>query len=137
MATTNFEKLEVYRLSERLADHIWDIVLRWDSFARDTIGKQMVRAVDSVGANISEGVGRSSYKDNQRFIRTARGSLYETKHWLRRAYRRRLLSREEVAALKPLVDELSPRLNAYLNAIRALDAQHQHRKDRENEEPRP
>jgi four helix bundle protein len=114
---TNFEKLEVYRLSERLADSIWDIVAAWPAFAKDTVGKQIVRAADSVGANISEGVGRGSHADNRRFVRTARGSLNETKHWLRRAYRRKLLTKAEVAALKPIVDELAPRLNAYLNSI--------------------
>ena len=117
MARTNFEKLEVYQLSERLADAIWDIVIPWDWLAKDTLGKQLVRAADSVGANIAEGSGRGTYKDNRRFVRTARGSLNETQHWLRRAYRRKLLNDEQVAVLKPLVDELAPRLNAYLNSI--------------------
>ncbi len=39
------------------------------------------------------------------------------KHWLRRAYRRGLLSKEQVGQLKPVIDELTPRLNAYLKAI--------------------
>jgi four helix bundle protein len=47
----------------------------------------------------------------------ARGSLNETKHWLRRAYNRKLLTGEQVNALKPLLDELAPRLNAYLKSI--------------------
>jgi len=113
----NFEKLQVYRLSEDLADRIWGIVLGWDRFARDTIGAQVVRAADSIGANIAEGVGRGSHPDNRRFVRTARGSLNETIHFLRRAFRRRLLSKAETDTLKPLLDELPPRLNAYLNSI--------------------
>jgi four helix bundle protein len=80
-------------------------------------GTQLVRSADSVGANIAEGVGRGAVRDNQRFVRTARGSLYETKHWLRRAYRRDLLTSEEVDRLRPMMDELAPRLNAYLNSI--------------------
>ena len=117
MAKTNFEKLEVYQLSERLADQIWDVVEHWSSFARETVGKQIVRSADSIGANIAEGVGRGTHPDNKRFVRTARGSLYETKHWLRRAYRRKLLTQRQVNELKPLVDELAPRLNAYLKSI--------------------
>lgn len=93
MTRTNFEKLRVYQLSEKLADQIWEIVLGWNNFARDTVGKQLVRAVDSVGANISEGAGRGRFLDNKRFVRIARGSLNETQHWLRRAYKRRLLTR--------------------------------------------
>lgn len=72
MERTNFENLEVYQLSEQLADEIWKIVLGWNNFARDTIGKQMVRAVDSIGANIAEGAGRGSYQDNRRFVKIAR-----------------------------------------------------------------
>ena len=119
MTRTSFENLEVYRLAERLAHAVWEIVIVWKPFARDTVGKQLVRAADSVGANIAEGTGRGAFPDNRRFVRIARGSLNETKHWLRRSYKRRLLSREQTQRLKPLVDELAPRLNAYLKSIGA------------------
>jgi four helix bundle protein len=117
MAPTSFEELEVYRLSERLADAIWATISGWDRFARDTLGKQMVRAADSIGANIAEGTGRGSFQDNRRFVRTARGWLNETKHWLRRAHSRKLLSPQTVKQVKPILDELAPRLNAYLRSI--------------------
>ena len=117
MERTNFEKLQVYQLSEKLADGIWQVVLRWQPLARDTVGKQIVRAADSVGANIAEGSGRGSLQDNRRFVRMARGSLYETIHWLRRAYIRRLLSAAEVRALRAIIEELSPKLNAYLRSV--------------------
>jgi four helix bundle protein len=115
--TRGFENLQVYQLAETLADEIWEIVVKWNGFAKNTVGKQLVRSVDSIGANIAEGTGRGSYKDNQRFVKIARGSLHETKHWLRRAYRRKLLPPEQVEKLKPVLDELSPKLNAYLNSI--------------------
>jgi len=117
MSLTNFESLDVYNLSENLADAIWELVQPWDYFAKDTIGKQIVKAADSIGANIAEGVGRKTFRENKRFVRIARGSLYETKHWLRRAYRRNLLTDLQVEHFKPLIDELAPRLNAYLKSI--------------------
>jgi four helix bundle protein len=117
MARSNFENLHVYRLSEEIADAIWDIATEWQPFARDTVGKQLVRAADSIGSNIAEGDGRGTYQDHRRFVRISRGSLNETKHWLRRAYKRNLLSPQQIELLKPLLDELSPRLNAYLNSI--------------------
>ena len=117
MARSAFEELDVYRLSERVADEIWRIVVRWDIFARDTVGKQLVRAADSIGANIAEGHGRGSDVDHRRFIRIARGSLNETAHFLRRAYRRDLLKASQIEKLKPIVEELAPRLNAYLRSI--------------------
>ena len=117
MTRSNFENLEVYQVSEKIADEVWRIVGTWDSLARDTVGKQLVRAADSIGANIAEGEGRGSFKDNQRFVRIARGSLNETKHRLRRAYNRKLLNEQSITTLKPLLEELAPRLNAYLNSI--------------------
>ena len=117
MAKSNFENLKVYRMSEDLADEIWRVVLGWNRFARDTLGGQIVRAADSIGANIAEGSGRGSFKDNRRFIRIARGSLKETQHFLRRAYKRNLLNEKQVKKIKPLVDNLAPMLNAYLKSI--------------------
>jgi four helix bundle protein len=117
MARTNFENLRVYKLSEELSDLVWFVVLAWSPFARDTVGKQLVRSVDSIGANIAEGTGRGTFADNKRFVRIARGSLNEAQHWLRRAFKRDLLTVKQVRDLKPLIDELGPKLNAYLNSI--------------------
>ena len=117
MPWTRFEDLEIYRLAEELSDQIWTIARSWDHFTRSTIGGQIVRSADSIGANIAEGTGRGSFADNRRFVRIARGSLNETRHWLRRAYKRKMLSDEDVNTLKPLMDELGPRLNAYLKSI--------------------
>ena len=105
-------------MAEKLADEIWLIVEKWQYFAKDTVGKQIVRSADSVGANIAEGNGRYSYKDNQRFIRIARGSLNETRHWLRRAYTRNLLTKEQIAKLKPIIEKLTLKLNGYLRYLK-------------------
>lgn len=117
MARTNFGNLRVYQVSEELADEIWKIVVSWEYLAKDTVGKQLVRSADSIGANIAEGEGRGSFQDNRRFIKIARGSLQETQHWLRRAYKRDFLTADQVNKVKPLVDKLAPMLNAYLNSI--------------------
>jgi four helix bundle protein len=45
--------LQVYQLAEKLADEIWQIVQEWNQFAKDTMGKQIVRSADSIGANIA------------------------------------------------------------------------------------
>ncbi|HEU4712421.1 MAG TPA: four helix bundle protein [Pyrinomonadaceae bacterium] len=117
MGKTNFENLRVYRLAETLSDRIWKVVIKWDHFAKSTIGEQIVDAADGIGSNLAEGTGRGSLKDNRRFVKIARGSLYETKHWLRRAYKRKLLTDEEVCGLKPIIAELLPTLNAYFRSL--------------------
>jgi four helix bundle protein len=59
------DDLKVYNLSMELADRVRIQVLSWEYFHKDTIGKQLVRAVDSIAANISEGYGRFHYKENK------------------------------------------------------------------------
>ena len=117
MPRSDFEKLRVYQLAEMLADFIWDVVIKWDRLAQETVGRQLINSADSIGANIAEGSGRGSFADNRRFARIARGSLLEVKHWLRRAYNRKLLSEAEVARLSKLVEELTPKLSAYIKSI--------------------
>lgn len=117
MARTQFEELDVYRLSEQLCDSIYRVVRQWERLDQNTVGTQLIRAADSIGANIAEGAGRGTYADHRRFIHIARGSLYEVKHWLRRAFRRQLLSQADIDMIRLLLDELAPRLNAYLKSI--------------------
>ena len=125
MATKSFQELRVYKLSERLADEIWKAVNTWELFAKNTIDQQIVRSADSVGANIAEGVGRGSYQDNKRFVKIARGSLYETQHWLRRAYTRNLLTVEQVNIFTAIINDLAPQLNSYLQSIGSSPKKHE------------
>lgn len=114
---TKFEDLEIYQVSEKLCDEIWDVVIKWDHFPKNTVGIQLVNASDGIGSNIAEGSGKGSYADFKRYVKISRGSLFETKHWLRRAYRRKLVNEIEVQRLKPLMDELLPRLSAFINYL--------------------
>ncbi|MBD0314954.1 MAG: four helix bundle protein [Microcoleus sp. T3-bin5] len=51
----SFQQLRVYQFAEKISNELWFIVQKWDDFAKDTMGKQIVRSADSVGANIAEG----------------------------------------------------------------------------------
>lgn len=104
-------------MAERLADEIWEVVSKWDYFAKRTVGEQIVKAADSISANIAEGAGCGSYQDNRRFVLISRGSLYETQNWLRRSYKRNLLSDNETEKQKIIIDELLPSLNAYITSL--------------------
>jgi four helix bundle protein len=117
MSFQPFEKLRVFRLAEELADEICDIVVEWKYFAKETVGLQLVKAADSIGANIAEGAGRGTKKDNQRFVRISRGSLNETKYWLRRAHKRKLIGKKRIDEITSIMDNLAPGLNAYLRSI--------------------
>ena len=117
MPRTHFENLKVYQLAEKLADEIWEIVIKWDHLAKNTVGQQIVKSADGIGSCIAEGSGRGTAQDNRRFIGIARGSLYETKHWLRRAFKRKLLTNTEIDSLRRIIDDLTPALNGYWRSV--------------------
>lgn len=112
------EKLEVYFESETFSDEIWDIVIPWDSFRKETIGKQLVRAADSISANIAEGYGRYYYKESKQFYYYARGSIQETKSWLSKCLRRNLIEKDAASRLIERAGVILFKLNAYIKFIR-------------------
>ncbi len=112
------EDLEVYQEANIIADEIWNIVSTWDYFQKDTVGKQIVKSSDSIGANISEGYGRYFYKENLQFCYYARGSLFETKTWLLKSFNRGLISDEKYSELKDKVYSLQKKLNGYIKFLR-------------------
>jgi four helix bundle protein len=99
--------LQVYRLSIALADELYAAVSTWPSFDRWSIGLQLVRAVDSVGANTAEASGRWHEADKRRLLIIARGSLYETEHWVLRAQERNLLPARSDERLEELLRTLN------------------------------
>lgn len=61
------DDLEVYTLANEIGEDVWNIVNDWNSFERDTLGKQFTRAADSISLNIAEGYGRFHFKENKNF----------------------------------------------------------------------
>jgi len=108
------EQLEVYQMAELSADRVYELLRSWPPFERSTVGEQLVRAADSIGANIAEGYGRFHYGDQLRFFYFARGSLFEAKYWLRRAERRNLLDTEVCENAARYLDTMRQKLNALI-----------------------
>ncbi len=100
-----------------IGEKVWAIVNVWDNISKRTIGMQLVRAVDSISANISEGFGRFHYKEAKQFSYYARGSLFETKTWLTKANKRQLINTDEFILLNKQIDALGIKLNNYIKSI--------------------
>ncbi len=113
------EKLEVYQLSEAFSDIIWHITMSWNIFNKATIGKQMVRSADSISANIAEGYGRYYYKESKQFFFYSRGSIQETKSWLSKCKRRKIIEATKVDELLKEAEKILAKLNAYIKFIAA------------------
>ena len=111
------EKLEVYNLAETFSDEIWNIVIQWKVFLRDTIGKQIVRSADSISSNIAEGYGRYYYKESKQFYFYSRGSIQETKSWLSKCKRRKVIEESTCQDLLQKAELILIKLNAYIKII--------------------
>jgi len=111
------EDLDIYKMAEDLSDRVWGICIKWDYFAKDTIGKQLVRAADSISANIAEGHGRYHFNDRLRYCYFARGSLEETRSWISKAMRRNLI-KTEISEINYAIELLPKKLNAYIASIK-------------------
>ena len=111
-------ELDVYRLAEELSDLIWEAYDQWTPKAQNTLGYQVIRSADSIAANLAEGYGRYTPADRRKFYLYARGSFEETKAWLRKAIRRRVIRADDVPQYKVLIDSLGPKLNAFIKSTR-------------------
>jgi len=114
------EDLEVYNISMDLSDKVWFLVEKWDYFKKDTLGKQLVRAMDSVSVNISEGFGRNTYKDQRSFYYYSRGSLYESKTWITKAKRRDIIDEATYNELLAEFNVLGVKLNNFISSVTKL-----------------
>ncbi|HET8830155.1 MAG TPA: four helix bundle protein [Pelobium sp.] len=118
MSFNNLEDLEVYKRAFALSDVIWSEVSSWkDFFTKDTIGKQLVRAADSIDSNIAEGYGRFHYKENKNFCYYSRGSLLETKGFIKKCKDRGLIETEKADLLLNEIEQIHKMLNAYISYI--------------------
>jgi four helix bundle protein len=89
------EDTDIFLQFESCADWAWDAVDSWDWKAQKTVGIQLIRAADSINANLVEGDGRYTSADGLHFFVIARGSARETRLWIRRAIKRKLINEEE------------------------------------------
>ena len=108
----------VYQYAEQLSDVFWEEYDRWPKKVQMTIGLQIIRAADSISANIAEGFGRFHYRDRLRFYYCARGSFEESKSFARKLIRRKVLAEKEVEQVTRLVTQIGPLLNAFINRAR-------------------
>jgi len=115
---SGLENLDVLNDAQQIADETWSLVSTWDGLARDVVGVQLARAIDSVGANIAEAFGRFHYADKIRFLYYARGSLFEAKFWIARARARGLMPPHEATDFDSRLTEVARKLNALVRDLR-------------------
>ena len=115
-------KLEIYKLSLKLSDDIWQVYKRLPKEFRFNIGSQLLNSTDSIGANIAEGFGRYHYNDKIKFYYNARGSLFETKHWILLLYKREFIDEIKKSELLIQCENIGKKLNKFITKSRNKNA---------------
>ncbi len=107
----NLNDINAYKLAFHLSNYVWNIVVSWDYFSKDTVGKQFVKAVDSISANIAEGFGRYFKKDKINFYRYSNGSVKESFDWNEKAKIRNLINKDEYQHIFNELQKLPKEIN--------------------------
>ncbi len=128
------QDLAVLNLAEKVADSIWNEIRNWPSLAQETVGRQMIRSSDSIGANIAEAYGRFHFSDKINFLYYSRGSLFETKYWLNRCAARNLIELKQVDKFSSELSDIARQLNGF---VRYLRQQKQYSKGKKIREESP
>lgn len=103
-----------YKVAFHLSNYVWDLIIKWKPFARNTIGSQFVRSVDSISANIAEGFGRYTKKDKVSFYRYSYGSIKESLDWNEKAKQRNLISQKDYSHILGELNKLPRELNGLI-----------------------
>lgn len=109
--------MQIYKQSLELAKRVYSLTKIFPKDETFGMRDQIRRAVASIGANIAEGFGRYHYKDKLLFFYNARGSLYETQHFLELASVVGYINDNDKQDLLNLSKDLSVRLSNFINSI--------------------
>lgn len=108
------EDLNAYIIASNISDYIWKLVIDWKWFEKRTLGSQLTDAMDSVAANIDEGFGRYHKKDKIKFYYNARASVFESAHWIKKAFIRRLLVQKDFDYIMKDLRKLPKEVNSLI-----------------------
>ena len=103
----DFRKYDVWRLSHELVLEVYKITVSFPESEKYQLVTQMQRAAYSIPSNFSEGCGRDSDKDFNRFVQICLGSAHELEYFF-------LLSKD----LSLITPEVYKKLDAKINEIK-------------------
>ena len=114
----SFTELEVWKNTRVLKNELNKLTGKFPLEEKFRLTDQLIRSSRSIAANISEGHGRFTYKDQLHFCIQARGSLSETHNHLIDALDCGYISKTQLDYYKNMVDEAGRLLNGYITFLR-------------------
>ena len=113
----DYKDLISWQKSMQLATEIYRLTSRLPKEETYGLMSQLRRAVVSISSNIAEGYGRESSLEYARFLKIARGSLYETETQLHLCQMLQFLNQEDTAPALSLCGEIGRMLNTMLRRL--------------------
>lgn len=111
----DYTKLEVWQLSRKLTNAIYDMTIKFPKEEIFGLSNQLRRAAVSVPSNIAEGCGRKSHKETLHLLYIARGSLFEIETQCYLALDRNFIEKTEFGILYELLQACKRLLNGFIN----------------------
>ncbi len=116
-AVQSYEDLRVWQAGIALCTDVYEVSRTFPGDERFGLTSQMRQAAVSVPSNIAEGWGRGTRADYLRFLRIARGSLFEIKTQVVIADRIGLASTAETARLAETIEALRRPLQGLIRSL--------------------
>lgn len=114
----SFTELDAWKKARKLKNKLRNITALFPAEEKYRLSDQLIRSSRSISANIAEGHGRYTYKDQIHFCIQARGSLSETYNHCIDAFDEKLINAEAMKELKKEINECERFLNGYINWLR-------------------
>ena len=114
----SFTELEVWKKAREFKKEMEALVKTFPTEEKYRLCDQLIRAARSINANIDEGHGRFTYKDQLHFCVQARGSLSEVLNHLFDAIDNNYISEDQFHILKIKYNEVESLLNGYITYLR-------------------
>ena len=114
----SFNELEVWKKAREFKKEMEALCKTFPAEEKYRLCDQLTRSARSINANIAEGHGRFTYKDQLHFCIQARGSLSETLNHLIDAFDCKFITHEQLSFYKLKYDEVEKLLNGYISFLR-------------------
>ena len=117
MMMKNYKDLVSWQKSMQLAVEVYKLTRLLPKEETYGLISQLRRAAVSVSSNIAEGYGRESTMEYVRFLKVARGSLYETETQLSLCEMLGLLTQADIVPALSLCSEIGRMLNTMIRRL--------------------
>jgi four helix bundle protein len=114
----SFRDLIAWQKAMELCEQVYTLSQAFPAEERFGLTAQLRRAAVSVPSNIAEGYGRGQTRDYLRFLKVARGSLFEVQTQLLLAVRLKLASADSAGRCLDLAGDVDRIICALIRAVR-------------------